>query len=1113
VPVIQVHEALGSFEFELLGNVPREVLDAIDHFDHIAVIPGRIDPRQYGDGCLDAARYVGVVRRKKIADDGRTNLIQDDIRIEGVSMEFWLGDEDGKGAVIEEAQEFNSVTFNTAITSLLPDSVTVGTIHTVTGSYTGRHVFETPRTAIKYVCQTMSTESVPVGYRVNNDATLDAGPEDDLFVTDPICIIMRKGNSQGEDMTVRSLQSTMDMDIDMEDFATRVVMLAESDGENLATGSADISTVAPGVNIYKDMYGNPLNLTKLVNESDTLEENADTRAELALREVIAPHRTLTISTQDYDIYGTFEVGDYIWVFDPDMGLMDLDNEIYIRGLRINPIKLRVTEADFPITEGYTVAHRDKNGVWQNLTDYIHWEEEQPTQVVIGDFNRDLTTANSAISDRTNPVIVNNTIPGTATWVTPFTTTNYLDGNGLAKAAITVTWDTPLNTDGTAISDGDRYELNIRKNGDTLWTVYNVPWGTNSFQFNDLSVATTYEFRVRAFDIANNSGAWSDVESQVSSSDSIAPSTPAAPVVAASTVAIQVVHQLGKSSGGTFNLESDLAELEVHMSNSSGFAPTSGTYIGSMRANKGMMAANVPAVQTFPVGDTSAVYVKVIAVDTSGNKSSASAQASTTALLVDDAHISDLTVDKVSAGTISANWLLGAAIRTANSGQRVELDADGLHAFDSSGNELTTIDAATGLLTMKTANSGARIELDASGLTTYDSDGEISSQINSDPAAASGDYLVLRNEEGETAVALNSDGSGSFDTVDAGSALYVAGSEVRDLINVLPRGVVAWVDIVGDSNFTSGTTGFIVCRIKIPDFDPTRTYRFCSYMHLDANVSGSSYIGYHVQYAWDSDPTSSSNLLFDYQCGGRNANTDEMNPAHFVFDVNDLGTPGTELRLLVNVFSSASGIRVQDDGWNRVWIEDIGPVVERQNFSPPTSGTGGTTPSTKYTKTYSAIWTGSYQGDLSRRNSNGSMYHGQYSSTNGNQRSMIGFNYSQIQSDLSGATINSIKITLKNSHWYYNAGGTCRIGSHNSSAGSAPTTFSGASNIVTVSDWGYGATKTVSLSTSTYGNGFRDNTIKGITIGPGASTDKEYYGYFVGGASSSSRPKLTITYTK
>src|SRR4051812_17416749 len=124
--VTQVHEALGTFEFELLGNVPREVLDGIQHFDHIAIIPGRIDPRQYNDGCLTAARYVGVVRRKKIADDGRTNLIEDDIRISGVGMEFWLGDDDGKGAVIENDTVFTTAGFTTVMNTLRPAAVSNG---------------------------------------------------------------------------------------------------------------------------------------------------------------------------------------------------------------------------------------------------------------------------------------------------------------------------------------------------------------------------------------------------------------------------------------------------------------------------------------------------------------------------------------------------------------------------------------------------------------------------------------------------------------------------------------------------------------------------------------------------------------------------------------------------------------------------------------------------------------------------------------------------------------------------------------------------------------------------------------------------------------------------
>jgi hypothetical protein len=707
-----VHEALGSFEFELLGNVPREILDAIDHFDHIAVIPGRIDPQQYGDGCLPVARYVGVVRRKKIADDGRTNLIQDDIRISGVGMEFWLGDDDGKGAVIENYVDFTGASFNTVMNTLRPASVAAGTNYSVAGTYSGRHVYETPRSAIQYVCETMSTEAIPVGYKVSNDCKLYAGPESDLFVTNPTCVIMRKGSTQGEDMFLRSLPSTVDMDIDMEDFATRVVMLAESDGENLATGTADLS---PGINVYKDLFGNSLLLTRLVNESDTLEENADTRAELALRSTVAPHRTLTISTQDFDVHGSFEVGDYIYVYDPDSGLFDLANEVYIRGVRVNPVKLRVTELDFPITDGYTVAHRDKNGVWTDLSDYVHYEEEQPSQVVIGNFNRELTGTDNSISTRTGAVIPPDlTVPAAPAWISAsFQTTNYVDSEGNPKARQKLVWNTPLNTDGSAVTDGDRYEIQYKLDSgslyaqtwaaastltwddlntwdqpvepdDTPWQTIIVPWGENNTVIHELPVGTGFDSRIRAVDKGNNQGDWSITSTWITSEDNIPPSAPAPPVVAGSPIAIQVVHELGMASGGTFNLENDLAYLEVHYSSDENFFPIPETMAGRLRADKGMMNSQNAAVGTFTIPETNEVYVKVVAVDTGGNRSSASEAAPVTAELIDSAYISELTASKITAGTLSAAIILSGSIKTAEEGQRVELNNLGLQAYDSNG---------------------------------------------------------------------------------------------------------------------------------------------------------------------------------------------------------------------------------------------------------------------------------------------------------------------------------------------------------------------------------------------------------------------------------------------
>jgi hypothetical protein len=213
----------------------------LDYFGHVAIVPGRLDPLQYGDNLLTTARYVGVLRTKTIGDDGRTNAPQDDLSVGGVSMAFWLGDEDGKGDVYENAVAPASTSFATAINMLLPASgaVTAGTIYSVSGQYTGHHQYESPRTAIGYVCDTMSTTSVPVSWRVNGNGTLDAGPDSNLFVTNPTCVITTK--DAGEDMAMRALPGSVDVTRDVEDYSTRVVLLAEGEGTSIATGAADIS--------------------------------------------------------------------------------------------------------------------------------------------------------------------------------------------------------------------------------------------------------------------------------------------------------------------------------------------------------------------------------------------------------------------------------------------------------------------------------------------------------------------------------------------------------------------------------------------------------------------------------------------------------------------------------------------------------------------------------------------------------------------------------------------------------------------------------------------------------------------------------------------------------
>lgn len=692
--------ALGSWGITLREETPREILDRLLYFGHIAIIPGKVNPAEYGENLLTMAKYVGVLAKREF-DDVK--------RISGQGMAVWLGDSDDKGEVFESPVTITGQTFATTITTLMGSStaVVVGTLYSVAGTYSGTHVWQSRGKAIDYVCSTMGAE-----WRVNGNATLDAGPIANLFKTTPDCLIVRKG--AGKDLTLTGLSGDMQLSRDVEDFSTRVVLLAEGEGDATATGSANILS-----NPYLDIRGNPIKRVRVVSESGTSTGNASARAQLQLNRFTGTRNALRLSAQDIEVDGSFEVGDWVWVYDPDAGLYDTAQEVTFRGQRINPIKLRAVEASWPVTKDMTVAYRHQDGSWIDLTSYFV-PESGGTSIGVGELGRSLTNAG------TEPVgprpIPDTTVPGVVSWDLPFTTGVYLDGLGNTRARMLVAWDLPLNVDGSTILDGSHYEIRYGVSPATTWQVEYAPWGDLQAQILGLDPGVDYDFQIRAVDLYGNQGAWSATETDTANPDTIAPSTPAPPTVAGSRLAIQVTHTLGKAAGGTYNLELDLDHFEVHVGASSGFTPDNTTLKGKVLANSGMIRALIPAVGTVDVEETTARFVKVIAVDEAGNKSNPSTAATTTALLIDDAHISDLTVSKVTAGTISANWLIGASIRTASSGQRVELNTSGMQMYNGAGTQLVGI-APTGTFFLRSATTGGRIDIsNVTGLQTYDAGG-------------------------------------------------------------------------------------------------------------------------------------------------------------------------------------------------------------------------------------------------------------------------------------------------------------------------------------------------------------------------------------------------------
>lgn len=434
-----------------------------------------------------------------------------------------------------------------------------------------------------------------------------------------------------------------------------------------------------------------------------------------------------------------------------------------------------------------------------------------------------------------------------------------------------------------------------------------------------------------------------------------------------------------------------------------------------------------------------------------------------------------------------------------------------------------------------------IEITSAGIRMWDEEG--AETISLSAMGVGGNFITL----GGGLASIDDGGNISGTTLSAASDVTVQGralvgsfvdyshpnlSNADSLLNSLPRGLVAY-GVQMYSGWSLGprsTHGIMELDFNA---EPGRAYKLtvdpflviCDQQDivvaLDGFLATPSYAGGVAS----SPSTSANRILTGYKSIGT---AYQALSGTSVLRCNAYGDTayGGELtaglnRILLAIYNSsaAATVSVYDAVPLVASIEDIG--LDTPDTGQPLSsyysggtsggsGSGSTTTKTTYTKSYGATWTRSFTGSGGYNSYYGShLVQGYYSSNNGNQRAMVGFNDAQIRSDLSGASILSATLTLYSTWWYYNAGGTAVIGTHASS--SAPSTFSGTPDRLRSSSWPKSYRRTVNLGT-TIGNDFRTGAARGITLGPGPTTSHEYYGKFAG-VGESYAPVLTIKYSK
>lgn len=188
---------------------------------------------------------------------------------------------------------------------------------------------------------------------------------------------------------------------------------------------------------------------------------------------------------------------------------------------------------------------------------------------------------------------------------------------------------------------------------------------------------------------------------------------------------------------------------------------------------------------------------------------------------------------------------------------------------------------------------------------------------------------------------------------------------------------------------------------------------------------------------------------------------------------------------------------------------------------PVGSPGGTTttvakpappPAKKtYVKTWGAQWTQAYRDTGAQRTDYGdTLIYGYSDSFNGRNTSLIGFDYNNIASTLSGATVTKVELYFHQLHAWWNWGAYVRFGMHSNTV--KPGTYGSiVQNNMSQVTYGKPQAKWAVISTA-FGTRWRNGTAKGISIDP-LTNDKAYYGRAAGITGAGNPPQVRITYVK
>ena len=415
-------------------------------------------------------------------------------------------------------------------------------------------------------------------------------------------------------------------------------------------------------------------------------------------------------------------------------------------------------------------------------------------------------------------------------------------------------------------------------------------------------------------------------------------------------------------------------------------------------------------------------------------------------------------------------------------------------------------------------TGIRAEMSPQGFKVF---GRASGDTNPNPGtyeivrlgvADTNDMFAITDSQGVVQASIAENGVISGKELNAADEIMFQGTPLSQLLWDMPRGHVASAYRITDSAYNAKEGGEWAPYLRLDvEVERHRLYKITtSPIRIGQDPGGAALVRIGMLVGGIATPSNYINIATTNVNNLPDGNSITVGDYAGITGGVDNGGPGdvvlVSFLLMFRSTSKQFGIRANGYYPVRLMLEDMGP--RRNTFTgvhldtTSTNGVAPTPPPAKTTRTsqWDCNWIRSFDGNTNKylMNDGSKGYQGLSPAGVGNLRTVALF--PDMTETLSSSVIHKIEVYIYFEHWYYNAGGTARIGVYGTGQ---PTNYGGSTPVVTSGGWPKPGGRWVTLPTNTYAR-FQSGALRGITL----EGDGTYQTYGI-----AHPPKIRITYTK